>query len=57
MAKEQKKTIIITTHYIEEASLADCVSKYTYINSSDRYLKTTRSMCCTNDYLCKTNFK
>lgn len=25
MVKQQKKTIIITTHYIEEANQADCV--------------------------------
>jgi len=30
MVKEQKKTIIITTHYIEEANKSDCVSQYTY---------------------------
>lgn len=28
MVKQYKKTIIITTHYIEEANRADCVSKY-----------------------------
>lgn len=26
MTKQYKKTIIITTHYIEEANEADCVS-------------------------------
>jgi hypothetical protein len=30
MAKKHKKTIIITTHYIEEANKSDCVSQYTY---------------------------
>lgn len=30
MVKEQKKTIIITTHYIEEANKSDCVSQYTF---------------------------
>lgn len=29
MVKEHKKTIIITTHYIEEANKSDCVSQYT----------------------------
>jgi len=31
MVVEQHKTIIITTHYIEEANKSDCVSQYTYI--------------------------
>jgi len=28
MVEKHRKTIIITTHYIEEANLANCVSPY-----------------------------
>lgn len=34
MTKQHNKTIIVTTHYIEEARLADCVSfKYLYLKN------------------------